>query len=221
MNGKAAEDATPDDIKALTKSEYVQLFQTLPAASLEELNGEFYGEILPMGPTYLLAYYVMHWRFGPGTEGSSDVHVSHIFSRWFSLRLGVSREAHKWTILVYAHNAISSVYRAAGWWQGKAFSRRDQVGYNTFFKDGHVHRRRNFDIYPGPSAYDDKQSLHLVYAKHNDGLVGRLHDELRCLNDDLFLGLGGSADKRNPGNSTAFIICGPARPLKKSEQEYN
>lgn len=39
LGGKAAEDATADDIKALTKAEFVELFKTLPAASLDELNG--------------------------------------------------------------------------------------------------------------------------------------------------------------------------------------
>lgn len=112
-----------------------------------------------------------------------------------------------------------------GWWQGKAFSKKDGMGYNTFFdpRSSRVSRRRPFQVVSGPSAFDGRASLHLVYAKHNDGLIGRLHDELRCLNDDVFLGLGSSAGegKRAVGNSTPFLICGPSRPLRKCESEYN
>ena len=90
-----------------------------------------------------------------------------------------------------------------------------------FYNDGQISRRRNFDIYTAPSAYDDRKSLHLYYALHNDGLISNLHDEVRCLNDDLFLGLGSSSPIPTTFNSTPFIIVGPRMPLKASETTRN
>jgi hypothetical protein len=37
----------------------------------EELQGEWTGEILAIGPLYPLAYLVVHWLFGYGEGGSA------------------------------------------------------------------------------------------------------------------------------------------------------
>lgn len=65
--GKASlTDVTADDIKALSKEECVCLFRLLRPATMQQLHGEWHGEILAMGLFYPLAYLLWHWRLGRG-----------------------------------------------------------------------------------------------------------------------------------------------------------
>jgi len=65
--GKASlEDVTLDDIKGLSKEECLCLFRLLRPATLQQLHGEWQGEILAMGLLYPLAYLFWHWRLGRG-----------------------------------------------------------------------------------------------------------------------------------------------------------
>lgn len=102
-----------------------------------------------------------------------------------------------------------------GHWEGKAFlpSEGEQGwGYNIFVRKGIAHRTRKFSTYMGPSTIDKRPSFHLNYRSHNSGLVHSMHDEVRKINDDLYIcmghmGLGGGAI-----NPAPFVVQGPPTP---------
>lgn len=108
-----------------------------------------------------------------------------------------------------------------GWYMGKCFdAQATKTGYCTFYHHGHVSRSRRFDWFEGPSAYDEQRSLHLTYGRFNGGIFGRVHEEVRCLNGDLFLGLGSLNPKmRGSFNSLPFLVVGPRHPLQPWDQE--
>lgn len=65
-SNKPLQQATADDIKGLSKEEFLRLFALLPPATPEALQGEWHGDVLAMGWNYPVAYLLLHWRMGHG-----------------------------------------------------------------------------------------------------------------------------------------------------------
>jgi hypothetical protein len=102
-----------------------------------------------------------------------------------------------------------------GRWEGKAFypSEKDKgYGYNIF-KDagGRIYRARKMDTQIGPSDYDGKPAFKLNYGAYNSGTVQSMRDEVRKINDNLFLGLGYMALGGGSINPAPFALIGPAK----------
>ncbi len=98
-----------------------------------------------------------------------------------------------------------------GRWEGKAFlpERADRGrGYNIFNKNGNISRTRKMDTFIGPSTIDDRPSFHLDYRPHNGGVVRSMHDELRMINPDLFLGMGYMGIGGGSINPAPFLVFG-------------
>jgi hypothetical protein len=86
-------------------------------------------------------------------------------------------------------------------------------GYNMFRSDkaGEAWRGRKTLTFVGPTTIgtDASDSLHLDYGVYNGGVVRSMHNELRRVNDNLFICagyLGFSGGPRNPG---PFVLIGP------------
>jgi hypothetical protein len=107
-----------------------------------------------------------------------------------------------------------------GRWVGKAFQARSATcghGYNLFADAGSSNadswrRARKLETRLAPSAFDGQDALHLDYRGDNRGAFGLMHDELRKVNDDLFLGLGYLRLPAGRHFSSAFVIYGPPLP---------
>ncbi len=105
-----------------------------------------------------------------------------------------------------------------GRWAGKAFfpfEKEKGWGYNIFSgkdKDGKeiLFRVRKMNTYMGKSRIDGKDSFHLDYSPYNSGTVHSMHDELRKINDNIFLGMGYMALGGGSINPAPFLIIGPA-----------
>ena len=103
-----------------------------------------------------------------------------------------------------------------GYWIGKAFNPFETDkgwGYNIFkeTKNGKeiIHRTRKMDTHIGPSLIDDQDSFHLIYKPYNGGTVKSMHDELRIINDNLYIGMGYMGIGGGSINPAPFIIVGP------------
>ncbi len=105
-----------------------------------------------------------------------------------------------------------------GRWMGKSFFPFENSkgwGYNLFSridKDGKVivFRVRKMNTYIGKSLIDGKDSFHLDYSPYNSGTVHSMHDELRKINDNIFLGMGYMSLGGGSINPAPFLIIGPA-----------
>ena len=102
-----------------------------------------------------------------------------------------------------------------GHWEGKAFNPLEKdkgYGYNIF-KDaaGKIYRTRKMDTRIGPSDYDGKPSFKLNYSAYNSGTVNSMRDELRKINNNLFIGLGYMAIGGGSINPAPFVLMGPAK----------
>ena len=101
-----------------------------------------------------------------------------------------------------------------GRWEGKAFFPKEKHkgwGYNMFsLKDGNngitLIRTRKMETWVKKSEIDDKDSFHLVYRAYNGGLVHSMHDEIRKINDTLYMGMGYMAAGGGSINPAPFIL---------------
>lgn len=104
-----------------------------------------------------------------------------------------------------------------GRWVGKAFQASGDTGdgYNIFDHKEGSNRHRRFKTHVGLSNIDGRQSFHLVYREFNKGIwVSSMHDEVRKVNDKLFIGMGSTAWGLGFRNPSTFYIMGPSTPLE-------
>ncbi|MDI6797985.1 MAG: hypothetical protein QMD09_13630 [Desulfatibacillaceae bacterium] len=114
---------------------------------------------------------------------------------------------------------ISSLYInnffGPGRWIGKAFfatSKMQGRGYNILQASGDdapIFRVRMMNTQMGLSQYDHKQSFLLDYSAYNKFPVSGMRDEIRKINDNLFIGLGGFKATGGPFMPAPFALAGP------------
>lgn len=122
------------------------------------------------------------------------------------VQAGILCEANEF----YAHN-----FMGPGHWEAKAFFpfEKDRgQGYNVFTveDDGKSRRVRTLrmDTFQGKSNFDDKESFHLVYEAYNTDQNQSMRDEIRKINDRLFLGLGYLTWNLGTLNPSPFVLYG-------------
>ncbi len=115
-----------------------------------------------------------------------------------------------------ASNLYVAFMFGPGKWDGKAFSPKEGFGYNIFktSQDGKdvIKRARKMKTFIGKSQYDDKDSFHLDYSSFNGGLIHSMRDEIRKINDKLYIGMGAMAPSGGIINPMPFILSGEQAP---------
>jgi hypothetical protein len=111
-----------------------------------------------------------------------------------------------------------------GSWEGKAFLPGENgrgSGYNMFRKGDRVFRTRKMDTFRGKSNIDGRQSFHIDYRPYNGGTVRSMRDELRKINDTLYIGMGYMALGGGSINPGPFIVYGKPGPWVGIDQDMN
>ena len=123
-------------------------------------------------------------------------------------------------ILACAADCFTYHFFGPGYWEGKAFYPFEQEtgsGYNIFSKEDDrgnkkLYRTRKMKTWVGPSTIDEGISFHLDYSPFNTGMVHSMHDEIRKINDRLFIGLGYMAAGGGSINPGPFVLYGAPQP---------
>lgn len=110
-------------------------------------------------------------------------------------------------------------------WQGKAFNATEENagwGINVFSgkdEEGEqeVFYTRKMRTYMGPTTIgkDGRDSLHLDYGAFNTDLVKTMHDEVRQVNENLYICAGYMAFSGGPLNPGPFVLVGPPKEFPK------
>ncbi len=110
----------------------------------------------------------------------------------------------------YAQN-----FMGPGQWEAKSFfpyEKRKGRGYNVFTVTDNGKSKKvrtiRMDTYIGKSSFDDKESFHLVYAAYNDNHNRTMRDEMRRINDRLYIALGYSILTLGAINPSPFVVYG-------------
>ncbi len=198
--GVSAEAAGAEDVARLDKADVMQLFYALPAPGPAELDGEYQAVLVDVGVLSAGSAWFTHNLFGDG--------------RW----LGKGFRA----IEPGAADTTQSNAAKGG-------------GYNLFagssnydFRDAdpamqsaadEIIRLREFDTYAGPSQIDERESFHLDYGRHNSGTVQSMRDEIRKINQRLYLGMGHMALGGGAINPAPFLLIGPAKGPARAKSD--
>lgn len=107
-------------------------------------------------------------------------------------------------------------------WTGKAFSANKSdagTGYNIFAEksaDGTVSSLRIRPMRTSMDASkvgkDGKSSFLVDYSFDNTGTIHSMRDEIRQINENLFIGAGYMALGGGPANPAPFALIGPPKP---------
>ena len=119
-------------------------------------------------------------------------------------------------IMAFSADYFTHHFFGPGMWLGKAFypfEKDSGWGYNLFkgkAEDGSekVFRTRKMNTWVGPSTIDERISFHLNYGPYNGGMVHSMHDEIRKINDRLYLGMGYMAAGGGSINPAPFVLYG-------------
>lgn len=125
-------------------------------------------------------------------------------------------------ILAYSASCYTHHFFGPGHWEGKAFILFEDAkgwGYNIFSVKRDMARTRKFNTYIGPSTIDSRPSFHLDYSPFNKGFVHSMRDELRKINDNLFLCMGHMGIGGGSINPAPFVLMGPPSPWVGLGQE--
>jgi hypothetical protein len=165
--GMPSDQAGPDQVEKLSKSDIMQLFYAASAPKFAEMKGEYRAKLISTGILFPVANFYAHHLMGPGH------------------------------------------------WEAKAFFPFESDkgwGYNLFTsgKGGETQlvRTMKMDTFVGKSRFDDKDSFHLVYKAYNTGLNHTMRDEIRKINDRLYIGMGCLAWNMGTLNPCPFILYG-------------
>jgi hypothetical protein len=116
-------------------------------------------------------------------------------------------------------NFFTHHFFGPGKWLGKAFTPKQTTmgwGYNLFYKKDSVVRTRKFNTYVGESPIDSKQSVILEYLLYNSGTVKSMKDEVRKINDRLFICMGYMSLGGGSVNPAPFILYGKPDEFRES-----
>jgi hypothetical protein len=119
-------------------------------------------------------------------------------------------------VMAFAVNLYTHNFFGPGHWEGKAFfpfEKDTGRGYNLFAVTGKggkpaIARMRQVDTYVGKSNIDDRDSFHLDYSPYNEGMVNSMHDEIREINGQLYIGMGYMSAGGGSINPAPFVLYG-------------
>lgn len=104
-----------------------------------------------------------------------------------------------------------------GRWLGKGFapaSTGESHGYNIFEgPGGKLCRTRRMRTEVRASAFDGRPSFCLDYSPYNRFFIGTMRDEIRQVNEKLYLGFGYMLAGGGAANPAPFVLAGKARPF--------
>ena len=123
-------------------------------------------------------------------------------------------------IMAPAADFFTHHFFGPGHWEGKAFLPEKYNlgwGYNLFEvqkREGHpvLSRERKMDTWIAKSLIDERPSFHLVYKAYNGGLVRSMHDEIREINNTLYICMGYMAAGGGSINPAPFVLYGHPSP---------
>ncbi len=119
-------------------------------------------------------------------------------------------------VLTPAGNIYLRFFFGPGKWEGKGFSSKDGYGYNLFSstKDGKhtISRALKMKTYIGKSKYDDKDTFHVDYTPYNSIPTTFIRDEIRKINDTLYICTSVIGPIGGTLNPMPFILYGEASP---------
>ena len=201
---KDREAITVEDLRKLNRQQLVGIFHQLVSPEVGEMRGEYRAMLLDSGNavnrflSVLFLYFTwgmwMHKAFEPVSERHG-----HGYNTFLATLPRVPEN-------VFAAGAASlfGIVKAA--FGSSSPQRMVRMMCNRTFI--------------GPSRFDRRASFHLVYSDYNSFYTSTMRDEVRKVNDTLFLGLGTLTITGGTRNIFPFVLMGPPDPWVGPDEGY-
>jgi len=193
LTGKQREDLRLDDLLILRRDQLVGLFHQLQAPSFEEMSGEYRAVCLDCG--------------GALRQMLSDVCLHRLWGKW-QCKAFKPLEANQG----YGYNSFRASRANRNERVLPALFRGFARGVSDYLwgaGDEVVVRIIRMKTALGDSVYDKGQSFHLVYHDYTPYPISTMKDEVRKVNDTLYLGLGILGFSFGRRNIFPFALVGP------------
>ncbi|MDT8272635.1 MAG: hypothetical protein RRA35_05525 [Desulfomonilia bacterium] len=201
---KRREDITLEDLQTLSRAQLIGVFHQLISPEVGEMKGEYRAALLDSGNRLnrLLSVFSMYFIWGLWMHKAFEP---------------TSQErGHGYnTFLTSLDHDHENPFVSLGAAVGQAL--RTRTSRTLPRRTARIIRNAT---HIGPSRFDNRTSFHLVYRAYNGFPVSTMHDEVRKINDTLFLGLGTLSVTGGTWNVFPFVLMGPPDPWVGPDAGY-
>ncbi|MDA8138981.1 MAG: hypothetical protein M0036_10045 [Desulfobacteraceae bacterium] len=203
-NGKNLQDFRYEDLMHLRRAELMELFRRLDAPAMAEMRGEYRAALLDCGHVIntLLAWPFLYFLWGTwqhkAFEPLGDDH-GHGYNAFITTQPRLHENYFKALFMKLASLALS------------------------FFRPSNPQRLARLMLNKTAivsSVFDGRPSFQLSYREYNSFFTNTMTDEVRKVNDHLFLGIGRLTIIFGKFNPMPFVLIGPPDPWRGPDIPY-
>jgi hypothetical protein len=194
--GKPLKDITYEDLLKLKRGEIMELFSQLDAPDMSEMRGEYRAAMLETG--YVINRF-LSWLYLYFTWG--------IWQHKAFEPLG-ERHGHGYNTFITTQSRLFENYFAASFMMIVSI-------IQSFFRLNSPRRMARVMLNKTSivsSVFDGKPSFQLSYKDYNTFYTNTMTDEVRKVNDRLYLGIGRLTVTLGKFNPMPFLLMGPPDP---------
>lgn len=194
--GKSLNDYTVEDLMKLKRKELMDLFLLLDAPSMDEMHGEYRAALLDNGHALarLISWVYLYFCYGTWQHKAFEP-------------LGQDK-GHGYNTFITTEGSLpENVY--------KAFFIRIFTLLKSLFRFRYTQRLARIMLNKTSmvaSVFDKKPSFQLSYREYNTFFTNTMTDEVRKVNDHLYLGIGRLTIILGKFNPQPFALMGPPSP---------
>jgi hypothetical protein len=202
--GKQLKDYTYEDLMKLRRKQLMELFFQLDAPAMSEMHGEYRAALLDSGPlinaflAWLYLYFTwgtwQHKAFEPMGDGSGHGYNTFITTQSKLYENYFVATVMKIVSIIRSFFRLSSPQRLA----------RIMLNRTSMVS----------------SVFDSRPSFQLSYREYNTFYTNTMTDEVRKVNDKLYLGIGRLTVVLGKFNPMPFVLMGPPEPWVGPEIPY-
>jgi len=205
ISGKDRDNITLEDLLHMNRDQLVGIFHQLPAPGFEEMHGEFKALILDVG--------------NPLMQLNSDIYLNRLWGRWIAKAFEPAGEnrGHGYNVFRVSERAKTNEDVIPAYIDWTLRSLKDFFMGKADEKEVRIIRNKTRI---GDSIYDNRKSFHLEYHDYTPFPTSTMKDEVRKLNDNLYLSLGILTISFGKRNICPFVLIGPPAKWVGPDEGY-
>lgn len=194
--GKDLKDVRYEDLMKLNRKQLMALFHELDAPSMSEMKGEYRAALLDSGYilNLFLARLYLHFTWGNWQHKAFEP-LGENHGRGYNTFITTQRKLYENFFLQFLMKIIAVLL--------------------SLFRMSHPQRMARIMLNRTSivsSVFDGRPSFQLSYRDDNTFFTNTMTDEVRKVNDRLFLGIGRLTITLGKFNPMPFVLIGPPEP---------
>ncbi len=194
--GKPLKDYVYEDLMKLKRNQLMNLFSLLDAPAMSEVRGEYRAALLDSGYVInsFLAWLYLFFTWGTWLHKAFEP-------------LG-ERHGHGYNTFITTQSALYENCFAAGFMKIVSIA-RSLFRLNSPQRLARIMLNKTSIV---SSVFDGRPSFQLSYRDYNTFYTNTMTDEVRKINDSLYLGIGRLTITLGKFNPMPFVLMGPPDP---------